>query len=595
MPAIIKTKFRVRSAKEFVNSFPASTATSGENYYLFVGRPTPWNAPDNIVWPWSQTEEPSASTNADLYPPVPRDTNVEEADVWDEMLGLKRINRGDVSLVIPRSNWDPTGKTVYSIFSDFDSDLYNHPTPTDVANLIDPTLKPGNFYALNTQNDLFVCLYNNNYGPSTIEPILLGDATSPVDYSDQDGYVWKYITSITSGDAVKFLTDSWIPVKTLVNNDSSKQWQVQEAAEDNAGSVLSVIILNFNEATATWPETGTYKIEITGTNTCKVLVAAGLRTPSSQTNVYVDYELKVGVNRYRITNYSYVDASSNTLTIDGSFVESTGATPDANIQPRLEMFSNSTHLPLPEFTPVVGADGKISKIEIDEPGRNATFAALRVMPLPTHQAGTVPPAFKPVLAPVDGLGKDPEKDLGAFFAMVSTQIRYSEAETSTDLSDFPVKNDYRQLGILRNVVKYDQTFCSENTLRATKRANITFSESIGIEGDPGFKSDEVLVIKNAGIVVGQALCTDFKFFDRAAGDDEITGQVTFIQNFYTGYKELSGGHTLVGKISGAEAIVDSIDSEELKKFQGEIFYLENRRPVLRSVDQVEDIKTIIEF
>lgn len=606
MPAIIKTKFRVRSAKEFLNSFPASTATSGENYYLFVARPTPWNAPDNIIWPWSQSPEPSASTNADLYPPIPLDAQFDEYRAWDEMLGLKRINKGDVSLVIPRSDWDSTGKTVYAVFTDFDSHLYNHPSPTDVGNLTSADHKPGNFYVLNSQNDLFVCLYNNNYGPSTREPVLAGSPTNLIDYSTHDGYVWKYITSITSSDAVKFLTDSWIPIKTIEYNALGQvigvghpnQKLVQEDALNNAGSVLSVVIPNVREVTCTWPLSSTYGVKITSNNSCVIEntdLVAGIPTTN---DAFLNYELKLSAsNKFLITAY---DGATKTLTIQGSFSGAANVgdqLSDVSIQPRLVVLTNSDDAPL--FTPVVGVDGKISKIEVDYPGKGATFVALYPIPLPAHTISPekIFPGLRPVLAPLNGLGRDLEKQLGAFFVMVSTQIKYSEADTDTGLSDFPVKNDYRQLGILKNALKFDGSgFCSANTLRATERANVKFTEAkLGIVGDPGFKSDEVITINRSSVAVGSLLSVDFKFFDRVSPTDDILGQVTFIQNPDTGYKKIQPGDTLIGVVSGAEATVQGVSNEELKKFEGEIFYLENRRPVLRSVDQVEDIKTIIEF
>ena len=50
-----------------------------------------------------------------------------------------------------------------------------------------------------------------------------------------------------------------------------------------------------------------------------------------------------------------------------------------------------------------------------------------------------------------------------------------------------------------------------------------------------------------------------------------------------------------GADSLCEATISSVVDEEVKKYEGDILYLENRRAILRSEDQVEDIKVIIEF
>ena len=148
MTAIIKNKFRLKNAKSFVENFDIpqtsddirsvlSDSTLSEdareifqniltkvpdrNHYLFVGKPFGWD-----------TSSSTTDTNSygELNPPPPIDTASAAARVWDEMLGLKKINRSDVSLVIPRSDWRPN--TVYAMFDDADVDLYHQPTPTRI-------------------------------------------------------------------------------------------------------------------------------------------------------------------------------------------------------------------------------------------------------------------------------------------------------------------------------------------------------------------------------------------------------------------------------------------------------------------------------
>ena len=47
--------------------------------------------------------------------------------------------------------------------------------------------------------------------------------------------------------------------------------------------------------------------------------------------------------------------------------------------------------------------------------------------------------------------------------------------------------------------------------------------------------------------------------------------------------------------SGSTATLISLTAGEMKKYTGDIIYIENRSPVARAADQTEDIKLIIEF
>jgi hypothetical protein len=59
---------------------------------------------------------------------------------------------------------------------------------------------------------------------------------------------------------------------------------------------------------------------------------------------------------------------------------------------------------------------------------------------------------------------------------------------------------------------------------------------------------------------------------------------------------VANGTVLVrGADSRAQGTISSATDQEVKKFDGQILYLENRRPILRAPDQIEDIKAIVEF
>jgi hypothetical protein len=168
--------------------------------------------------------------------PFPDDSNPPTANssveainnFWRNMIGGKKILRSDISLVIPRKNWE-----------------YNTLVPAYSSS--SPRVMPGNIssgavisslpYVITDDFNVYKCLSNSNGANSTIKPISTNPATI---YSTADGYIWKYMYTLSSKDIVKFLTPDWIPVRTLTGNDGSLQFRVQQAAIPGAIHVCTV-------------------------------------------------------------------------------------------------------------------------------------------------------------------------------------------------------------------------------------------------------------------------------------------------------------------------------------------------------------------
>jgi hypothetical protein len=74
------------------------------------------------------------------------------------------------------------------------------------------------------------CLYNNNGANSTVKPT----GTLTVPFITNDNYIWKYKFSLDLSDINDFLTETYLPVKTLLTDDTSEQWDVQQTAANGA-------------------------------------------------------------------------------------------------------------------------------------------------------------------------------------------------------------------------------------------------------------------------------------------------------------------------------------------------------------------------
>ena len=201
MPVGTTKDLSIFAAKQFRESF---SETVSSNVFLTFGKVTAW------------TNESVPDT------PVMSDNNFYS--YWDNMLGGKKLTTNDVRHVIPRFNWQTS--TVYAQYD----------------NLLDSNiLKNGiiKFYVVTDDYNVYKCISNNYGNVSTSKPTSTSTTT---DFQTVDGYIWKYMYTLTSEEQLRFTTPNFIPVTTLQIADSSLHWQVQENAID--GSVNNIIVTN---------------------------------------------------------------------------------------------------------------------------------------------------------------------------------------------------------------------------------------------------------------------------------------------------------------------------------------------------------------
>jgi len=202
MPAIVTDTLKRQIARDFFDQFQNNTA----NYYVGVGRSEQWDSNETV--------------------PTPSNNPETQIDFRDGLQAIKKMQGS--SLVAPRNNWS-NGR----IYSQYDDRTAGYPTNP--------------YYVKNENNQVYVCLETgrNSKGvaqPSTVEP------TSSNDHSFRlsDGYVWKFLYTISANDAEDFMSSNFMPVKKQGLTDSNstgiqiRQRSVQENAVQN--QVLSVVI-----------------------------------------------------------------------------------------------------------------------------------------------------------------------------------------------------------------------------------------------------------------------------------------------------------------------------------------------------------------
>jgi len=209
MAAIITDQLRILNAKNFV----AGVQTTTNSYYTFIGLP---NATDY-------------QANWDTDPPAPKDNLNESNDYWDTMIALKKINSGDVTEVCRKNTW--VSGTIYDMWRN-DISRDNPSQPSNAFDIYD-----ANYYVINEDYRVYICLYNNatpenNFqgGPSLDQP-LFTDLEPRAAGSSGDGYLWKYLFTISPSQAIKFDSTNYIPVPSDWETSSSNA-----AVRDNAST-----------------------------------------------------------------------------------------------------------------------------------------------------------------------------------------------------------------------------------------------------------------------------------------------------------------------------------------------------------------------
>ena len=132
MPAIITDQLRVLSASNFL----AGVSTSTNSYYSFIGLP---NATD-IASDWN-TNTPDPIDNFDNY-----------NDIYDTLISAKKINDTDVVRVIKKISW--SSGTIFEMYR-HDYNINNLSPQTN-----SPSLYNANFYVLNSDFRVYVCIFN---------------------------------------------------------------------------------------------------------------------------------------------------------------------------------------------------------------------------------------------------------------------------------------------------------------------------------------------------------------------------------------------------------------------------------------------------
>jgi hypothetical protein len=480
---------------------------------------------------------------SEIDPPAPTDSYQDTYyDIWRNIIALKRIQSSDVSHVIPRYDW--SNNTLYTQYTDTNANLENE-----------------QFYVTTTDGNVYKCIDNNRGANSIVKPT--GTGTSLI--STSDGYRWKYMYTISSASSLKFVTNEWIPVQTLVSNNGTAQWNVQQNASNGAIHHIEMIA------------NGSGYIYLTNTFTSVTNSSVMSIKPSSSgvddiyngSALFISSGLGSGQLR-KIINYV---GATNTLTVNSAFTVAPNTSSTYVISPLVTIRGDSGGTTTSRATAYVSNTfgGNIRKITIINQGRSYSTANVVI----SANIGSGATA-KAIISPIGGHGYDAVDELYGDSVMMN--IRVTGAESNT----FPTNNDVRIIGVLRDPLLANGGLANVSVIDQCTR--VTIKESTG-----DFYADEIVIGQTSG-ASGRLVY----FANTNSARTEGVLRLVKVQTNGIG-RGFTAGETIEGLSSTITANVVSYTKPALRPYTGLIIYNENRIPITRSNDQTEDVKIVISY
>lgn len=254
-------------------------------------------------------------------------------------------------------------------------------------------------------------------------------------------------------------------------------------------------------------------------------------------------------------------------------------------------------------------NGKIFTASIEIPGANYTYAKVNLTETFSDIACTISSSMgitsngtsylEIIIPPVGGHGFSSEIELGAYRVMINSKLEFLDGS-----GDIPVDMEFRRFGLIANPTEYGNNIQSTDSTKSVCKA-IKFSNSFS----SNFINGEIIV-QNTTNATGVVIHWDsinkiLRYYQNEYSGLYNNKLISFSgENAIIGQSSNTNGIPLISYTSGANGQPSSIAGivftsgyalSEINKYNSSILYYENRKPIVRSSDQIEDIKLVIEF
>ena len=468
-------------------------------------------------------------------------------------------------------------------------------------------------YYVYSNFNVYICISNNNGLTSTVAPtgITSGYLTTA------DGYVWKYMSSITTND--KFITDSYVPIYTASRNQYNATGSISSVLINNVGSgyvsatdilpLLTSVTLNskylyngfvyvvtvagitgssyagLGTTTNTSYTSGLATLLCSGVTTSITILGDGTGAaliPLITNGSFSGVQVLNGGTQYSYANLVIVGVGTGASLSASLFANVSSYSQQASVEDSviqgnicsIQMVSGGYGYTSGALISIVGdgtgatatatiLNNNIIGITITNRGSNYNWANIVI----TDSAGTGA-IGRAVLSPRGGLGKDPINNFGARALML-----YAKISGNTN-QGFTVSNDYRQVGIIKDPTRYSDGIYSS--------ANFT---------TPCWKVTATAVI-NVSIVVDDIITTisnSISYRFRVIG---ISGSDILLIPLDNGTPTngMQFSKTPLIYFTASTVLAPTLD-----KYSGDLLFIDNESTFIATINSPALLRTVINF
>jgi hypothetical protein len=280
------------------------------------------------------------------------------------------------------------------------------------------------------------------------------------------------------------------------------------------------------------------------------------------------------------------------------------------------------------YTPVIGngttkcivaitvtSGGVLSSAEVAQVGQGYTFGTINLSrcydsiadaiaeptPSANNNLNVGGANLEVIISPPGGHGSNAFYELGAYRVMINKSLNFLDG-----LGDIPVDMEFRRFGLISDPKTNSNTDFYADSASACKTIKFTVDQN-----SPSFEIGEIIYQDST------------KAKGRVIHYDPLNGVLKYYQNEFICDVQTEGTNSpnkdrLIafsgsGAIQGLNSLTqltpattynstingitftNGYADSEIKRYSGSILYVENRKPIIRSNDQIEDIKLVIEF
>lgn len=521
--------------KAIIDDIIDGITSNTNHYYAFASNPVPSYAPANTLI--------TDSDNTIFIPDY-------------QMIFGKKLSNTDILPMIREVTW--TSGTTYARYDNTDANLASK-----------------NYYVITTPpysggwHDVFICLDNANSSPSVAQP----DVIQTTAFKKQsDGYVWRYVTSISDYDYQRFSTFDYVPV--YANNTLALSAYLYAGIDvvkiNNRGSGY---VTYSNGTFQSAPATNILQIQsnnsITGFyNNCSIYIV------NPQNNIS---ELRSITNYYTNTSGSWVvlDQAANTNNIIPNITNYT-------ISPKV-VFESDGDVEPKAYSVVNPTGNTISEIVIINSGSNITRANVYIQNNYSNLGNTSFTAanLQAIIAPPGGYGYDPVSQLN----VQGLGICFSFSNTEN--GNIPIDLYYNKIGILKNpgsLTKIDTSINDPGGNKSTYAwTNTTFNQLLSANISPAvtYSVGDTITGANSGSIGTVAFANTSVIY--------LTGQKKFLPSENIKNQNGIGTVMTINKDIANTYITGDIYTKDIQPM-----YIQNVDDVKRSNSQTENYKLIIQ-